>query len=320
MPVVKIINLTKDYGRFRAVDRLNLTIHDREIFGLLGPNGAGKTTTILMLATVLKPTAGTAKVGGFDIVREPDKVRTLIGIAFQDPKALWVDKPIEILEWHGRICGLSGQKLKERVKEVMDRLDIWDLRNKMFYELSGGNRKRVEIAKVFVQQPKLAIFDEPTAQVDVIGKHVIWDMIKELRDEGSTVIIATNDMSEADMMSDRIGIMSRGRLVAVGAPEELKDRIPGGDIVELELSHRPDNGILEIIKGYGGVQKIYTSDRNMKVYLNRGEEVAPLIVEEVLKRGYRILNFKIKEPSLDEVFFYFTGTRLESPQEERVKE
>ncbi|MGY0287537.1 MAG: ATP-binding cassette domain-containing protein [Candidatus Methanodesulfokora washburnensis] len=310
MAFVEIMNITKYYGRNPAVNGLSFSIEEGEIFGLLGPNGAGKTTTILMLATVIKPTSGTAKIGGYDVVKEPDKVRSLLGIAFQEPKSTWVDKPIEIVEWHGRICGLRGQELKERVKEVMERLEIWDQRNKFFYQLSGGNRKRVEVAKVFVQKPKFAIFDEPTAQVDVLGKHAIWDMIKELRDSGSTVMLATNDTNEADIISDRIGIMHEGKLVSLGTPSELKDSIPGGDILEIQLNITPHDEMVRQLSDIEGVSRVVLSEQNMlRMYLNRGEELVPAVLERISRFGAKIRYIKMKEPSLDDIFLYFTGER-----------
>jgi ABC-2 type transport system ATP-binding protein len=310
MTFVEIMNITKYYGRNPAVNGLSFSIEEGEIFGLLGPNGAGKTTTILMLATVIKPTSGTAKIGEYDVVKEPDKVRSLLGIAFQEPKSTWVDKPIEIVEWHGRICGLRGQELRERVRDVMERLEIWDQRNKFFYQLSGGNRKRVEVAKIFVQKPKFAIFDEPTGQVDVLGKHAIWDMIKELRDSGSTVMLATNDTNEADTMSDRIGIINEGKLVSLGTPSELKDSIPGGDILEIQLNMLPQGEMVRQLSDIEGVSRVVLSEQNaLKVYLNRGEELVPAVLEKISRFGAKIRYMKMKEPSLDDVFLYFTRER-----------
>jgi ABC-2 type transport system ATP-binding protein len=168
----------------RQVDHLNLEIEEGEILGLLGPNGAGKTTTILMLATVIKPTEGTAYICGYDIRKNPDKVRELLGVAFQEPKMLWMSTPWDIVNWHAKICGISTQERKRRVREVLEALDIWEYRHRNAHTLSGGMRKRVEIAKVMIQRPKVAIVDEPTAQIDVVGKHKVWRMLRELREEG----------------------------------------------------------------------------------------------------------------------------------------
>lgn len=195
---VEIRSFTKRFGNFTAVDNLNLDIYDGEIFGLLGPNGSGKTTTLLTIATVYKPTSGDIYVYGHSVLREDYEVRKLIGIAFQDPKALWVDKPYDLLMWHARVVGYSSEDARRVVREVMEALGLWEHRSKYFYQLSGGTRKKVELAKILIQKPKLAILDEPTAQVDVLAKHALWDTIEKLREEGTTVILATNDMFEAE--------------------------------------------------------------------------------------------------------------------------
>src|SRR3972149_7381582 len=145
-PIIQMENLTKKFGNFAAVDHLNLEIMEGEILGLLGPNGAGKTTAILMLATVIKPTDGTALVGGYDIRKSPDKVRGLLGIAFQEPKMLWVATPWDVVNWHAKVCGLPTDERKKRVKEILDAVDMWDARHKNVHALSGGMRKRVEMA------------------------------------------------------------------------------------------------------------------------------------------------------------------------------
>jgi len=307
---VKIDGLTKYYGKYLAVDHITLDIYDREIFGLLGPNGAGKSTTLLMLTTVLKPSDGTAYVYGYDIRREPDRVRELIGMAFQDPKLFWINTPYEILIWHAKVCGYRGQKAREVVKDVLTRFNMWEARNKRAFELSGGMRKRVEISKVFIQKPRVAIFDEPTAQIDVTGKHMIWDMIRELRDEGSTIILATNELYEADILSDRIGIIYKGRIVAVGTPKELKDTIPGGDILEISIEGRLKDGILNRINEFEQVSKVNIIDSTIKIYLNKVEELLPKILELLIEGGVRVRSVHMREPTLDDVFMHYTGARL----------
>lgn len=307
---IKVVGLTKYYGKFLAVDHINLEIYDREIFGFLGPNGAGKSTTLLMLTTVLKPSEGTAYVYGYDIRKYPDKVRSLIGIAFQDPKLFWIHTPYEILIWHAKVCGYRGSKAREVVRDVLSMLNMWEARNKRAMELSGGMRKRVEIAKVFIQKPRVAIFDEPTAQIDVTGKHMIWDMIRGLRDEGSTIILATNELYEADILSDRIGIIYKGKIVAVGTPKELKDTIPGGDILEIQVEGGLSNGLLSRLEGYREVSKVELVDSTVKLYLNRVEELLPQILEGLIRNGVKVKSVNMREPTLDDVFMHYTGARL----------
>ncbi len=307
---VRVIDLTKYYGKFLAVDHINLEIYDREIFGFLGPNGAGKTTTLLMLTTVLRPSEGNAYIYGYDIKGHPDKVRQFIGMAFQDPKLYWIHTPYEILLWHAKVCGYRGAKAKEVVEDVLKSLDMFEARKKRAFELSGGMRKRVEIAKIFIQKPRLAIFDEPTTQIDVSGKHKIWDMIKALRDEGSTIILATNELYEADILSDRVAIIYRGRIAALGTPRELKDTIPGGDVLEIEFASPLPNSVLVDIEAFKQVQRVVVEDSRLEIYLNEVEKVLPRVVSLLIERGVSVKSVHMREPSLDDVFMHYTGARL----------
>jgi ABC-2 type transport system ATP-binding protein len=225
---IRTYDLAKYYGNVKALDGIDLDIREGEIFTILGPNGAGKTTFLLLLATVLKPTRGTAVIKGLDIRRDDKKVREIMGIAFQSPQLCWRLTPYEILRFHASIYGIRGSERDRRLSVVMKRLGIESFSKRMSALLSGGEAKRVEVAKVLIQRPVIAIFDEPTAMVDLEGKHVIWEEIKRLRDEGSTVIVATNEVYEAEVLSDRIAIIDRGRLIDVGTLRELKDKIPAG--------------------------------------------------------------------------------------------
>ena len=314
-PIIRIQNLTKKFGNFVAVDSLNLEVEEGEILGLLGPNGAGKTTVILMIATVIRPTEGTALVGDYDIRKNPDKVRGLLGIVFQEPKMLWVATPWDIVNWHAKVCGLSTQERKRRVKEVLDALDMWEPRHKNVHALSGGMRKRVEMAKVLIQRPKIAIVDEPTAQIDIVGKHKIWNMLLELRDEGSTIILATNELYEADQLSDRVGILHRGKLLVCDTPKKLKDSILGGDIVDVQLEKDASEQIVKELKGLKEVVDVMqVKPTNLRLYLNRVEEVVPQIMNLFMKNDVPITSIRISEPSLDDVFAHYTGLTIEEAQ------
>jgi ABC-2 type transport system ATP-binding protein len=316
LSIIRIVDLKKSYEDCMAVDGLNLCIEDGEIFGLLGPNGAGKSTTILMLSTVIKPTEGTALVGEYDIKKNPDDVRRLIGICFQEPKLLWVSTPWDVLNWHAKVCGLSTQERKKRVKQVLEDVSMWDARNKSVHELSGGMRKRVEVAKIMIQRPRIAFVDEPTAQIDVIGKHKIWNMIRQLRDEGTTIILATNELYEADVLSDRVGIMHKGKLLVCDTPKKLKDSIPGGDIVDVRLEKEVTNSALKELEDFREVADIVSvNPHNLRVYLNKVEEVVPQIVKLFLKNDLPILSINMSEPSLDDVFVHYTGLTIEEAQQ-----
>jgi ABC-2 type transport system ATP-binding protein len=316
-PIIRIENLTKKYGNVLAVDHLDLEIEEGEIIGLLGPNGAGKTTVILMLATVIRPTDGTAFVGEYDIRKQPAKVRGLIGIAFQEPKMLWVSTPWDIVNWHAKVCGLSTSERKRRVKEVLDAVDMWEPRRKNVHALSGGMRKRVEMAKVLIQRPKIAIVDEPTAQIDIVGKHKIWNMLLELREEGSTIILATNELYEADQLSDRVGILHKGKLLVCDTPKKLKDSILGGDIIDIELGKDASADIIGDLKGLKEVVDVMqVKPTHLRLYLNRVEEIIPQIMGLFSKRNEAINSVRMSEPSLDDVFAHYTGLTIEEAQKD----
>jgi ABC-2 type transport system ATP-binding protein len=320
-PIIEIRDLTKKFGNVAAVDHLDLEIQEKEILGLLGPNGAGKTTAILMLTTVIKPTDGTAVVGGYDIRKNPEKVRGLIGVAFQEPKMLWVSTPWDIVNWHAKVCGLSTQERKKRVKEILESVDMWDARHKTVHALSGGMRKRVEMAKVLIQRPKIAIVDEPTAQIDIVGKHKVWNMLLELRDSGSTIILATNELYEADQLSDRVAIMHRGKLLVCDTPKKLKDSILGGDIIDVQLEKDAPPGIVEELKGFKQVVEIMQlKPTSLRLYLNQVEEVIPKIMNLFLKKNIPITSIRMSEPSLDDVFVHYTGLTIEEAQKNGVEQ
>ncbi len=318
MSVISTKNLTKRYENLLAVDHLDLNIEKGEIFGLLGPNGAGKTTTVLMLSTVVKPTEGTATVGEYDIRKNPADVRRLIGICFQEPKILWVSTPWDVLNWHAKVCGLSTKERKERVKHVLEEVSMWEHRHKNVHGLSGGMRKRVEIAKVLIQRPKIAFIDEPTAQIDVVGKHKIWNMIRDLREEGSTIILATNELYEADVLSDRVGIMHKGKLLVCDTPKKLKDSIPGGDIVEIKLEKDITKSALKELRSFSEVVDIAEiNPQNLRIYLNKVQEVVPQIMKLFLRNNLSIISINMSEPSLDDVFVHYTGLTIEEAEQKR---
>ncbi len=310
MAIVKTIGLTKRYGSSVAVDNLNLEVMEGEILGILGPNGAGKSSTLLMLSTIIKPTEGTAEVGGFDVRKNPYEVRELVGIAFQEPKLFWVNNPWEILTWHAKVCGVKNGK--QESEKMLRKLDLWDARKKRANELSGGMKKRVEIAKLMIQRPKIAIVDEPTAQIDVAGKHLIWEMIRTLRDEGSTILLATNELNEADRLSDRVAIMYHGKLRVLDTPRNLKDSIPGGDVIDIRAETPIDVKTIAELKEMAGVVDLTTEKpTHLRIYLNRAEKILPKIMDRLNELAVVVNSVNMKEPSLDDVFLHYTGAALD---------
>jgi ABC-2 type transport system ATP-binding protein len=314
-PVIQISNLTKKFGKLTAVDHLNLAINEGEIFGLLGPNGAGKTTTILMLTTVIRPSEGTATVVGFDIRKSPNKAREMIGVCFQEPKLLWVSTAWDVLNWHAKVCGLSTEERKKRVKWALEEVNMWDDRRKSVHSLSGGMKKRVEMAKILIQRPKIAIVDEPTAQIDVVGKHRIWNMLRDLKKEGSTIILATNELNEADILSDRVAIMHKGQLLVCNTPKKLKDSIVGGDVMEVQLENEAPEKVFTDLQSFKEIVSVKKVGSNLlRLYLNQVEAVTPKIMRLFYDRSLRISSIHVSEPSLDDVFSHYTGLTLEEAQ------
>src|SRR3989475_11643157 len=229
-------NAGKRFGNLDAVKDFSITIKDEEILGLLGPNGAGKTTLMLMMGTVYRPTSGTITVNGYDVVKHPNEVRKSIGIAFQDPRVDGILSGFDVLNWHLKMTTtLDKDERRGKVENVLKSLDLWDARKKRTWLMSGGMKKKIEDAKILVQRPSIAVFDEPTAFLDVPSRLLVWKMIRELRDEGSTVIVATNMMDEAERLSERVAIVNKGKLVTVGTLGQLKDTLKGGEVLEVTI-------------------------------------------------------------------------------------
>ena len=315
MFAVETQKLIKKYGKAQALKGLDFTINPEEIMVLLGPNGSGKTTLLLILATVLKPTSGTARVMNLDVTKQPTRVRQVSGISFQDARGFWRHKPAEILEFHAAMCGISKAKRQTMIEKILKELELWDARNKLFMHLSGGQAKRVEVAKLLIQRPKFAIFDEPSSQVDLRGKRTIWEQIRQLREEGSTILVATNEVREAEYLADRVTVLEQGESVVCDTVRNLKDKIAGGDIVELELEQTEGDGeIGEELSKIAGTAKLMTEGKNTyKAYVSMAEAWVPKMTSLCYERNARVLSVKVTEPSLDDVFLHFTGKKLESP-------
>ena len=301
----------KRFGNVEAVKDFSLTIQDEEILGLLGPNGAGKTTLMLMMGTVYRPTSGSIKVDGFDAVDQPNEVRKLIGIAFQDPRVDGILNAFDVLNWHLKMTTSLGRDEREqRIEEVLKALDLWEARGKRTWLMSGGMKKKVEDAKVLAQRPKVAVFDEPTAFLDVPSRLLVWDMIRKLREEGSTVIVATNMMDEAERLSRTIAIMNRAMLVGTGTSEQLKGTVKGGEVLELKTSSGPKLSP-ELLTQFKEVHDFRQTEDKILVYLNYGRLLLPKIVEILSGQGFKIESVHLKEVTLEDVFLLYTGQRFE---------
>ena len=313
---VETVNLTKAYGKVKALDSLNLRVKKGEILVLLGPNGSGKTTLLHLLSTVLRPTAGTAKVMGYDLVKHPLKVREVLGISFQEPRGFWRHKPYSILSFHASIYGLHGSQRDKVVEDTLTGFDLWPSRNKRFMELSGGQAKRLEVAKLFVHRPSVAIFDEPTAMVDLEGKRMIWDKIQELRKSGSTIIVATNEVREAEYLADRLSIMKLGKEVVSENLRTLKDSIKGGDMVEVEFSTPVTEEITRAVMAVPGTVRVTTEPPSaLRAFVDRSEDWLPQMMSLVHTLQTKVTSLRVSEPSLDDVFLHYTENLVAEKQD-----
>jgi ABC-2 type transport system ATP-binding protein len=304
-------NAGKRFGNLDAVKDFTMTIKDGEIIGLLGPNGAGKTTLMLMMGTVYRPTSGTIAVNGFDVVKQPNEVRRLIGIAFQDPRVDGILSGFDVLNWHLKMTTTFDKAERQRrVEDVLKSLDLWDSRKKRTWLMSGGMKKKIEDAKILVQRPSIAVFDEPTAFLDVPSRLLVWKMIRRLRDEGSTVIVATNMMDEAERLSERVAIVNKGKLVASETPEHLKHTVKGGEVLELIINDGADFKT-EMLTKFPEVRDVKQDENKITVFLNSATLLLPKIVDTLSAQGCKIESVKLKEVSLEDVFLTYTGQRLE---------
>ncbi len=298
---VEARNLTKRFGKFIAVDHINLEIRRGENFGLLGPNGAGKTTTIRMITGVIKPSEGYVKVFGIDVARERKKVLKYIGYMPQK-FSLYEDLTVEEnIRLYGRLQGLTGSLLKERVKELLERFYLWEFRRRLAGKLSGGMKQRLALATALVHDPALLILDEPTAGVDPPLRRKFWEHFRELNREGKTILVTTHYMDEAENC-DRLALMNRGRIIAEGTPREIKRKALGGDLVEIVFEGDLDPAALP------GVKSVLedSSERYLLVVEDAGRDL-PRIVKRAEELGAKILVASPVHVSLEEAFIRFMG-------------
>lgn len=305
---IKAINLTKVFGKLVAVDHINFEVREGEIFGFLGPNGAGKSTTIKMLTTVLKPTEGTAIVNGYDIIKDPAKVRSSIGVV---PQEFTADEDLTGWENIMMMAGLYGIRkdvARERAKELLDMVELTQAMNRKVETYSGGVRRRLEIAMSLINRPKILFLDEPTLGLDAQTRSAIWNYIMKLKREyGMTIFVTTHYLEEADLYADRIAIIDHGKILAIGSPKELKESI-GGDVVMLTTTS--DEEAMKLLQNLDGVLDVKKVDGMLRIKVKHGEEMAPQILERLIKNGVKVSRMSITEPTMDEVYMEYTGRKM----------
>ncbi|SFC66077.1 ABC-2 type transport system ATP-binding protein [Halobiforma haloterrestris] len=306
-PAIETVDLVKEYGDLRALQELSLTVEEGEFFGLLGPNGAGKTTFINTLVGLVRKTGGDARVFGYDVEEDYRQARDAIGLA---PQEFNVDRffPIkEVLMHKAGYHGVPEDEAADRADEVLKRVGIYDKRNERFDWLSGGMKRRLLLARALVTDPDLLILDEPTAGVDVQLRHDLWELVTELNEEGTTVLLTTHYIEEAERLCDRVAIMNEGRKVTVATPDELKQRGTDTISVRLESSVGPQVGEIESELGaYAHDVSTATADDRLEVRVDDGGSTAPRLLNDLEAAGYEIADLEISRTSLEEIFVDLT--------------
>ena len=309
--MIAIRDLAKRYGKLTAVDRLNLDIYENEVFGLLGSNGAGKTTTIHMLATLLKPTSGTAVVNGYDIVTQSAKVRSSVGIVFQAPSSDDMLTGYENLKLHSWLYNVPTQIRAKRIAEVLDLVGLTQRKDDQVKKYSGGMRRRLEIARGLIHKPKVIFLDEPTLGLDPSSRESMWKYIERLvKEEKITIILTTHYMEEADMLCDRIGIIDRGKIIVLDTPSNLKGML-GGDIIKLRLAQKKHSNI-DILNNFSFVHKIEnsTDDGLLVLSVDNASRDLPIILKYIDTESVEYTS-----PTLNDVFLRFTGRNIKEEAE-----
>jgi ABC-2 type transport system ATP-binding protein len=305
---VVIDGLTKIYPRVKAVDGVSFTVDAGEIFGLLGPNGAGKTTTIRMLLTLIRPTSGTMTIFGVNGLISPEDVRRMAGYVPQDVSVDAELSGYENILMYSKLYGMPAKERGKRIKNVLNYLGLKDRADDMVGTYSGGMMRRLEIAQALVNRPRILFLDEPSIGLDPGAQRAIWMLIDRLREEfNTTIFLTTHDMSEADTLCDRIGIMDKGRLVIVGQPSQLKATI-GNDVLTINTQTPGCAGKLEEL-GYSVISE--SSEASCDVLVSQGEKLIPRLLELLKANGVEVNAVSLNKLTLGDVFLKYTGVRME---------
>ena len=319
MPAIDAIEIKKCFGAFTAVDALSFSVEHGEIFGLLGPNGAGKSTLIRMLTTLLPPTSGTARINGYDVVSAPDKVRRSIGVI---PQAMTSDLDLsaaENMSIFAKLYGVSRERRERVIKELLEAVDLTPWADKPVRNLSGGMRRRLEIARGLVHEPKIFFLDEPTTGLDPVSRVAVWEMLTKLKEEHDlTILLTTHYMDEADKLCARVAIVDHGKLVALDSPLKLKASIPGNNILEVSFSRIPD-GWIDTLRQLPEVQDIKADDHVFRIGSNNGPKTTTELIETTRRAQVEITSLSVQSTTLDDVFVHYTGRQLRDALQDALK-
>src|ERR1700734_1818533 len=314
-PAIVVDNIVKRYGDFEAVAGITFQVAEGEIFGLLGPNGAGKSTLIRMMTTLLPVTGGKAIIAGHDVSREPDAVRRAIGVI---PQALTSDIDLTVeenLSIYAKLYEVPKAERIRNINELLEAVDLMKWRGAQTKTLSGGMRRRLEIARGLVHNPRIFFLDEPTTGLDPVSRIAVWEMLDNLRKTRNlTMLLTTHYMEEADKLCDRIAIVDHGNLVALGTPIELKQNVPGANVVEVHCD-RETAQWKSGLEGLDGVTSVQAESAGFyRVLTSSGSKTTMQLVELAASLGENITSLSVQNTSLDDVFVHYTGRQLRDEQ------
>jgi ABC-2 type transport system ATP-binding protein len=319
MDIIKVDKLSKEFGTLKAVDKISFKVHEGEIFGLLGPNGAGKSTTIKMLITLLKPTSGSADVGGHNIKKDQNEVRKSIGIIFQDPS---LDDELtgrENLEFHAILYKIGKAQRDKKIAEVLKLVELDDKANVLVKNYSGGMKRRLEIARGLIHEPKILFLDEPTVGLDPQTRRHIWEYIKKLSETNKiTIILTTHYIEEADYLCNRVAFVDHGKIVALDTPKNLKKKL-GGDVVSIQVT----KGIEAFEKDMKKLKWVKTPSKHddfLDITVEEGESRIAEIIMRAEKAGATIGSVGLHKPSLEDVFIYYTGKTIREEEGNQMRD
>ena len=316
MAAIEVLQLSKRFGDFTAVDAVEFNVEHGEIFGLLGPNGAGKSTLIRMLTTLIEPSGGTARVNGFDIQRQANDVRKSIGVI---PQATTSDLDLSAEEnmlIYAKLYGVPRQQRRQNIRELLSAVELEQWADRPVKNLSGGMRRRLEIARGLVHHPKIFFLDEPTTGLDPVSRVSVWEMLSRLKTERDlTVLLTTHYMDEADKLCDRIAIVDHGKLVALDSPLKLKASIPGENIVEVSFSNIPQDWPQKL-KALPGVENIAEHEQIFRIASSNGPLTTTALVEAARDASLTIRSLSVQSTTLDDVFIHYTGHELRDALQE----
>jgi ABC-2 type transport system ATP-binding protein len=310
MAAIEVEKLTKRFNDFTAVDALSFSVQEGEIFGLLGPNGAGKSTLIRMLTTLIPPTEGTALINGFDVIRQQNEVRHCIGVI---PQAMTSDLDLsaeENLSIFAKLYGVPRSRRSQIIQELLGAVELEKWAKHPVKHLSGGMRRRLEIARGLVHEPKIFFLDEPTTGLDPTSRIAVWEMLVNIKKKRDlTVLLTTHYMDEADRLCDRTAIVDHGKLMALDSPMKLKASIPAASFLEVSFSAVPD-AWLDTLQQLPNVESVIVHDQIFRIASHNGPRTTVELMEAARRAGIEVSSLSVQSTTLDDVFTHYTGRQL----------